>query len=32
VAERTWPRFEEFRVKAGDREIPVMVLEHTERM
>jgi deazaflavin-dependent oxidoreductase (nitroreductase family) len=27
VAERNWPRFAEFRVKAGDREIPVMVLE-----
>jgi deazaflavin-dependent oxidoreductase (nitroreductase family) len=27
VAERDWPRYEEFRAKAGDREIPVMVLE-----
>jgi deazaflavin-dependent oxidoreductase (nitroreductase family) len=27
VAERDWPRYEEFRAKAGDREIPMMVLE-----
>jgi F420H(2)-dependent quinone reductase len=27
IAERDWPRYEEFRVKAGDREIPVIVLE-----
>ncbi len=27
VAERDWPRFAEFRAKAGDREIPVIVLE-----
>jgi deazaflavin-dependent oxidoreductase (nitroreductase family) len=27
VAERDWPHFPEYRAKAGDREIPVMVLE-----
>ena len=27
VAERDWPHFPEYRVKAGDREIPVMLLE-----
>jgi hypothetical protein len=27
VAERDWPRFAELRVKAGDREIPLIVLE-----
>ena len=27
VAERHWPRYDEFRATAGDREIPVMVLE-----
>ncbi len=27
VAEGDWPRYEEFRAKAGDREIPVIVLE-----
>jgi F420H(2)-dependent quinone reductase len=27
VAERDWPRFAEFRVKAGNREIPLIVLE-----
>jgi F420H(2)-dependent quinone reductase len=27
VAERDWPRYDEFRVKSGDREIAVMVLE-----
>ena len=27
LAERDWPRYDEFRVKSGDREIPVMVLE-----
>jgi F420H(2)-dependent quinone reductase len=30
VAERDWPRFAEFRAKAGDREIPVVVLEPME--
>jgi F420H(2)-dependent quinone reductase len=30
VADRDWPRYAEFRIKAGDREIPVMVLEPTE--
>jgi F420H(2)-dependent quinone reductase len=27
VAERDWPHFPEYRAKAGDREIPVMLLE-----
>jgi hypothetical protein len=27
IAERGWPRFAEFRAKAGERKIPVMVLE-----
>jgi hypothetical protein len=27
VADRAWPHFAEFRAQAGDREIPVMVLE-----
>jgi len=27
--EGRWPRYAEFRVKAGDREIPVVVLEPT---
>jgi F420H(2)-dependent quinone reductase len=27
VAERDWPRYEEFRAKASDREIPMMVME-----
>jgi F420H(2)-dependent quinone reductase len=27
IAERDWPRYAEFRVKAGNREIPVIVLE-----
>jgi len=27
AAEREWPHFAEFRIDAGDREIPVMALE-----
>jgi hypothetical protein len=27
VAEQYWPHFPEYRAKAGDREIPVLVLE-----
>jgi F420H(2)-dependent quinone reductase len=27
IAERSWPRYAEFRAKAGEREIPVLVLE-----
>jgi deazaflavin-dependent oxidoreductase (nitroreductase family) len=27
IAERDWPHYADFRVQAGDREIPVMVLE-----
>jgi hypothetical protein len=29
VAERAWPTFAEFRANAGDREIPIVVLEPT---
>jgi deazaflavin-dependent oxidoreductase (nitroreductase family) len=29
IAERDWPRFAEFRAKAGDRETPVIVMEPT---
>lgn len=30
VAEQFWPHFPEYRAKAGDREIPVLVLERVE--
>jgi F420H(2)-dependent quinone reductase len=30
IAERDWPHFPEYRAKAGDREIPVMLLEPVE--
>ena len=29
IAERDWPHFPEYRAKAGDRDIPVMLLEPT---
>jgi F420H(2)-dependent quinone reductase len=31
VAERFWPHFPEYRAKAGDRDIPVMLLEPVEQ-